>query len=551
MYKIFSFLFLGIITLFFLPSFAIGTTTQKIHHFTIIAPPTAKVGEALDVTVEAKDKDDKLISDYRGSIYFQSDTDFGATIPAQWRSVQFKESDNGSLKLSKWVTFKRVGDQVLTVTDAVEDAGWSITIKIEEGTLVISTGATESITITTPEKWSSITSDNVDVSGNTKKNSKVILKLNGTEVATLVSNDVGIFTKNLPNITQTTNILSASVLDGNNTVIGTTETSFGMMSWQPKFYNISVLPSLDVETGTGIVFTIDAEPGLTEVSIGIDWSILIAREESPGKYISSTTSPAKPGTYPIQVNLKNVLAQTFSKSSASILNVVEKATPIIPVITAKFKNVQAVTEGSKIIFTFGVENIPSGVEKFKIAYGESADSLTSESITFVKEKIVQPDGSYKWYIANLPVKAYTFKIFAVKNDGSLVPDLSSETLSATIWKWSCSIGNVGTISVATSSDKSILSWDSLSGAISYNIYRVTAAKDYELIQNTKESTYTLYLSSGAIVHEDFAVKALCDDKTESSTPSIASKVQTWPGALAILVIISALLSIFFIRRKVY
>ncbi len=83
MYKIFSFLFLGIITLFFLPSFAIGTTTQKIHHFTIIAPPTAKVGEALDVTVEAKDKDDKLISDYRGSIYFQSDTDFGATIPAQ------------------------------------------------------------------------------------------------------------------------------------------------------------------------------------------------------------------------------------------------------------------------------------------------------------------------------------------------------------------------------------------------------------------------------------------------------------------------------------
>lgn len=70
----------------------------------------------------------------------------------------------------------------------------------------------------------------MDVSGNTKKNSKVILKLNGTEVATLVSNDVGIFTKNLPNITQTTNILSASVLDGNNTVIGTTETSFGMMS---------------------------------------------------------------------------------------------------------------------------------------------------------------------------------------------------------------------------------------------------------------------------------------------------------------------------------
>ncbi len=104
MHKILSRIIVGIITLLCLPSslaIAASTTTQKIHHFTIIAPPTAKVGEALDITVEAKDKDDKVITDYRGSVYFQSDTDFGATIPAQGRSVQFKESDNGSLKLSK------------------------------------------------------------------------------------------------------------------------------------------------------------------------------------------------------------------------------------------------------------------------------------------------------------------------------------------------------------------------------------------------------------------------------------------------------------------
>lgn len=57
--------------------------TGKIHHFSIIAPPSAKVGEAIDITVEAKDKDDKTLTAYRGSIFFQSDTDFGATIPAQ------------------------------------------------------------------------------------------------------------------------------------------------------------------------------------------------------------------------------------------------------------------------------------------------------------------------------------------------------------------------------------------------------------------------------------------------------------------------------------
>ncbi len=59
------------------------STPGKIHHFSIIAPASAKVGEAIDITVEAKDKDDKTLTNYRGSIFFQSDTDFGAVIPAQ------------------------------------------------------------------------------------------------------------------------------------------------------------------------------------------------------------------------------------------------------------------------------------------------------------------------------------------------------------------------------------------------------------------------------------------------------------------------------------
>jgi hypothetical protein len=40
-------------------------TTGKIHHFSIITVPTAKVGEAIDVTVEARDKDDRVFTGYR------------------------------------------------------------------------------------------------------------------------------------------------------------------------------------------------------------------------------------------------------------------------------------------------------------------------------------------------------------------------------------------------------------------------------------------------------------------------------------------------------
>jgi CRISPR/Cas system CSM-associated protein Csm4 (group 5 of RAMP superfamily) len=80
----------------------------------------------------------------------------------------------------------------------------------------------------------------------------------------------------------------------------------------------------------------------------------------------------------------------------------------------------------------------------------------------------------------------------------------------------------------TSADKTVLSWDALSGALSYNVYRLSASKDYELVENVKANSYTLYLSSGSLVYQDFAVKALCDDKTESSVPATASRVQTGP-----------------------
>jgi hypothetical protein len=103
--------------------------------------------------------------------------------------------------------------------------------------------------------------------------------------------------------------------------------------------------------------------------------------------------------------------------------------------------------------------------------------------------------------------------------------------------------------VKTSTDTSILSWLSVTGAVSYNIYKYTAAGDTEFLTNTKDTSYTIFLSSGSVVHEDFGIKALCDEKTESADISKASKVQTGPGMIAFLVILSALLGIVFMRRK--
>lgn len=83
--------------------------------------------------------------------------------------------------------------------------------------------------------------------------------------------------------------------------------------------------------GTGVTFLVDAEPGLTEVTITIDGALLMTKEVSPGKYSIATVSPAKAGTYPVEVKLKNILSQITTKSDAEVLTVKESVVvPVVP-----------------------------------------------------------------------------------------------------------------------------------------------------------------------------------------------------------------------------
>lgn len=57
---------------------------------------------------------------------------------------------------------------------------------------------------------------------------------------------------------------------------------------------------------------------------------------------------------------------------------------------------------------------------------------------------------YSWYIDKLEAKTYVFKIFGAKADNSLIPELVSEPITATIGKDAVAVANVGTITVASS-----------------------------------------------------------------------------------------------------
>ncbi len=549
---------LFIATLFILNSstvwYVFAEPTWATTALEIIAPTTARVGEAIDITVRAIDKDHKIVTTYRGSIIFNTDN-IGDVIPAPGKTVAFIADDNGEKKFSKGVIFKKSGKQKIFVNDVSDDIMGEATITVEAWNATPVTND-QTVTITTPWKDTKIVGDMVTVSGNTRKNSKLNIKLNGKDIGPVVSDDTGLFYKTITWLSQESNTVIADLVDGAGTVIASsTEVKFTRATDSAATYGVMISPAATVEVSSPITITIDATPWLSELTILLDGSILTTKETTTGKYVINTVAPKKAWTYALPITQKDSLGQAKTTEPPTKLTVIEKAAapvvPTPPVVTPSFKNIKTVVTGSRVVFDFWVENQPSDLTSFKIAFGKDANSLSQEVTTYPLEKIVSPStpGWYTWYVDNVPADTYTFKIFGRTQEGALISWFVSEPIVATIGKDSCTIGNIEWLTVETDSTKSIISWAALSWAVSYNLYKVSAAGDYSLFQNTKDPNYTLYLSKWAIIYDNFVVKALCDNITESKEYSSMSRVQSGPGMIAILVIISAIVGAFLMRRR--
>jgi len=113
--------------------------------------------------------------------------------------------------------------------------------------------------------------------------------------------------------------------------------------------------------------------------------------------------------------------------------------------------------------------------------------------------------------------------------------------------------NIKNLKVVELKSKSVLSWDSLKDALSYNVYRELENWELEMIANVEESRYEVMFTWDEVRYENFYVKAVTqDDNWEPYEWALsdATKVKTWPE-LIILLLISLLLPIayMFIKQK--
>lgn len=100
--------------------------------------------------------------------------------------------------------------------------------------------------------------------------------------------------------------------------------------------------------------------------------------------------------------------------------------------------------------------------------------------------------------------------------------------------------------------KTLLTWDKVAGAESYNIYK--KAKDSEklnLVDTTKENRYIVYITGKDVTHDDFYIKAVLmqDEEKVEGDLSDMTKVQTGPAEILFVLMMAMLVGYMVMRRR--
>ncbi len=460
-YRVFAWVMLSMIPI---SLFAAG----PVDHFEVVLnQEESLVDEALDITITAVDKNGEVVSDYLGDILVFSESDVEAEFPNDLaeNSYSFITANEGSVKFENAVKFHNTGVQDVYVYDLNDENIFGvaeITIKEWEKQQNVE------IEILSPENNVTLGKNTIDISWATKKNHQVKILINNKEEVFTTSNSDGIFEQEIPDLQEWTNTFQAFILDADENVIGESEKiNIKINASLPQFKSITVTPTGEVEAQSEIHIQVVSNIGLSNVSVIIDDLITPLEEVKDGIYEATSLAPKEPGTYPIDVILKD-------------------------------------------------------------------DFWHDTQERWVTELIVIP-----------ALNASTVVIEVPEEDETPPPT------PVVLKELDLTISNIQVTELKT---KSILTWQPLDDATSYNIYKKIGPKKIELIANVTEPRYEIPIAGGEETWDDFAIKAV--GETEAGEPiqgdlSEMTKVKTGPELYIFLAIIALLLTsgMFFMKRS--
>ncbi len=314
--KIFVFLF----SLWaFLPSYAAGV----LDHFEVVlGMPEAKVGEALDITISAVDKNNEIITDYTWEILVFSESDQQAEFPSDLaeNSYSFTTANEGSVKFENAVKFKNTWTQDIYVYDLNdENILWVAQVDISAEEVLQDL----EILVLSPENGVTLGKNNITISGTTQKNHQVRIMVNNAQEYFTTSNADGVFEKEVEGLQQWANSLQAFVLNADNEVIWESDAvDIKINSNAPEFKKLTITPTGEIEAGSEISMELVSNVWLREVQIIINDIITTLEETKDGIYRATALAPSEAGEYPVDAILRDEFAHETQERGVETLTVI-------------------------------------------------------------------------------------------------------------------------------------------------------------------------------------------------------------------------------------
>lgn len=385
-----KFTFLSILTWVFF-NIAIAWAASIDHFEVTISPTSANISEALDVTIEAVDKNNETVPNYDGTVIVFSETDKEAEFPniLKENTYTFTSADEGKVKFENAVKFKNAGKQSIHVYDLNDDTIMGMAeVDISQWT---SSTWGEEITIISPESGITLGKTDVVISGTTKKNHRVVIVINNKEEINTTSNSEWVFEKEIT-LSEGESFIKAQVLDADNKKIGESENvNIKINSTKPILQSIKVSPKDDVEPESPIAVELISNQGLSSVNVILDDVITALKETREGIYKGTVTAPKKAWKYDVDVVLKDDFWNQTKETAAVTISVIEE--------------LNSAGTGAEDTATWETQ------EEMKVAKLKDPLRITGIKLTVLKTKSI-----LTW---DKNEKAESYNIYKKKDDGTL------------------------------------------------------------------------------------------------------------------------------------
>lgn len=521
--------------------------------FDLVFPVTARANEAFDVTVKALKPDGTINTMYEGSIVFAVEpAGSGAIIPADLdgtgEEYKFTLSEQGQHTFSKGFTFPKEGEYNITVSDydtTFAEFTKPITITAAGGT----TTSTATVTITDPVAQDTVSSSEIVVAGTTTPTSTVNFFIGESKIGSTTSDTGWAFSGNVSGLVDGPNTIKVEVMDWTGKVIGDSSVTVNYSVDAPTITSLTVKEGNQVFVGSTIHLEASGDEGLKTVTVQFGDKTVVLVEDTTrlGLYTGPTQVSSFEGELKPVVNV-----ESFQGTKASFPDLLN-----ITVVSDTFENVMVeTTPEKKVRFTFSLKSDVDDIMYFKIKYGTQSGQYDKEVITYEKSQM-KVDGKYTWYIPNLDEGIYYSTVIALDKDKNELSMNSWEqpfTIGGPTAAW-CFIDKVSGVTVKKSGSKSIISWDKLADAASYQIFKKDANGEYAMIDEIEDTKYIINIDMSVEeeVFEDFQIRATCKsgDIVGEGDYSDSVAVQTGPAAIAFMMLLIASGVSFILMKRGY